>query len=84
MLFDGNFYNNRGDEIKVVICTKGDKAKRVEIGNERMVYSLPMTLWRLLRRRMIHSIIFSAIRRVCACCVGISCRSSSAVPVVMP
>ena len=35
MLFDGNFYNNRGDEIKVVICTKGDKAKRVEIGNEK-------------------------------------------------
>lgn len=35
MLFDGNFYNNRGDEIKVVICTKGDNAKRVEIGNEK-------------------------------------------------
>lgn len=34
MLFDGNFYNNRGDEIKVVICTKGDNTKRVEIGNE--------------------------------------------------
>lgn len=35
MLFDGNFYNNRGDEIKVVICTKRDNAKRVEIGNEK-------------------------------------------------
>lgn len=35
MLFDGNFYNNRGDEIKVVICTKGDNTKRVEIGNEK-------------------------------------------------
>lgn len=35
MLFDGNFYNNRGDEIKVVICTKGDNVKRVEIGNEK-------------------------------------------------
>ena len=35
MLFDGNFYNNRGDEIKVVICTKGDNEKRVEIGNEK-------------------------------------------------
>lgn len=34
MLFSGNFYNNRGDEIKVVICTKGDNTKRVEIGNE--------------------------------------------------
>lgn len=35
MLFSGTFYNNQNDAITVVICTKGDNAKRVEIGNEK-------------------------------------------------
>lgn len=35
MLFSGTFYNDQGDAITVVICTKGDNAKRVEIGNEK-------------------------------------------------
>lgn len=34
MLFSGTFYNDQNDAITVVICTKGDNAKRVEIGNE--------------------------------------------------
>lgn len=35
MLFSGTFYNDQNDAITVVICTKGDNAKRVEIGNEK-------------------------------------------------
>lgn len=35
MLFSGTFYNNQNDAITVVICTKGDNTKRVEIGNEK-------------------------------------------------
>lgn len=35
MLFSGTFYNDQNDAITVVICTKGDNTKRVEIGNEK-------------------------------------------------
>lgn len=35
MLFSGTFYNNQNDAITVVICTKGDNAKKVEIGEEK-------------------------------------------------
>lgn len=35
MLFSGTFYNNQGDAITVVICTKGDNTKKVEIGEEK-------------------------------------------------
>lgn len=35
MLFSGTFYNDQNDAITVVICTKGDNAKKVEIGEEK-------------------------------------------------
>lgn len=35
MLFSGTFYNNQNDAITVVILTKGDNTKQVEIGNEK-------------------------------------------------
>ena len=35
MLFSGTFYNDQNDAITVVILTKGDNTKQVEIGNEK-------------------------------------------------
>lgn len=35
MLFSGTFYNDQNNAITVVICTKGDNAKKVEIGEEK-------------------------------------------------